>query len=176
MSLLLMLSIHLKEKTIFDFNEPASTEAWRTVNDGVMGGLSASQMIWQEKGTVIFSGDVSLENNGGFASVRTEPQKFGLFRKQGILLRMKGDGQTYKFRIRTDAYFDGAAYSLDFNTRDNEWATIKLPFADFLPTFRGRILKNIEPIESGNIRQLGFLISDKQAGAFALEIDWIKAY
>ena len=171
-----MLSSDPKEITIFDFNRPASTDVWRIVNDGVMGGLSSSQLKWQEDGTAVFSGDVSLDNNGGFASVRTVPQPFDLIKKQGILLRVKGDGKTYKFRIRTDAYFDGVAYSLSFTTRRGEWTTIELPFRDFLPTFRGRVLKNIEPIESEKIHQLGFLIADKQVGHFSMEIDWIKAY
>jgi monofunctional biosynthetic peptidoglycan transglycosylase len=43
-----------------------------------------------------------------------------------------------------------------------------------VPTFRGRELHDVPPIEAGAIRQLGFLIADKQGGPFRLEVDWIK--
>lgn len=173
--LLLMITSH-PEKTLFDFNEPNSVETWRIVNDGVMGGLSSSRMQWQAGGTARYSGHVSLENNGGFASVRTAPQDFGLTVHTGLRLRVRGDGNIYKFRIRTDDNFDGVTYSLDFTAPAGNWQEIELPFADFKPTWRGRTLPNVGPLQPADIRQLGFLISDKQQGEFALEVDWVKAF
>lgn len=49
------------------------------------------------------------------------------------------------------------------------------PYRDFVPTYRGRILRDVPPIDPGVIRQLGFLIADKVEGPFRLEVDWIKA-
>lgn len=164
------------EKVLFDFSNPAEAAPWIIVNDGVMGGISQSRLRLNEDSTATFSGKVSLENNGGFASVRTRPQDYGLEGYAGMVIRVKGDGNTYSFRLRTDANFDGIAYQTKFETAAGEWQEITLPFADFEPTFRGRTLRNVAPLNPKDIRQIGFLISDKQAGGFELVIDWIKAY
>jgi hypothetical protein len=95
---------------------------------------------------------------------------------QKIVLRVKGDGKTYSFRIRTDANFDGVAYACNFSTKKDEWTEHEFAPADFIPTFRGRILQNVTPLTETKIRQIGFLISEKQTGNFSLKIDWIKAF
>jgi len=147
---------------------------WRIINDGVMGGISNSDIQILPEGVGKFKGNVSLENNGGFASTRgilaTLPNK--PYTK--IKLSVKGDGKKYSFRIRTDGQYDGVSYKNDFETKADAWQEITLQLADFKPTWRGRTLTNIPPIEATQIRQIGFLISDKQEGAFSLLIDWIK--
>jgi monofunctional biosynthetic peptidoglycan transglycosylase len=165
-----------KESIIFNFSEQNDYEIWRIVNDGVMGGISQSKMITGDSATAIFQGNVSLENNGGFASVRTEPRSYDLSGYEGIVIRVKGDGKKYQFRIRVDNQFDGVSYRTNFETNQGQWMIIHLPFMDFVPTFRGRILEDEGPLSPQKIQQLGFLIADKQAGDFQLEIDWIKAY
>jgi hypothetical protein len=165
-----------EEKTLFDFNTPGQVQDWLTVNDGVMGGISQSRVMFTSTGTAIFQGDVSLENNGGFASVRTYPIDYQLDDFEGLLLRVNGDGQRYKFRLRTNDYFDGIAYQTDFQTRPDSWLTIRVPFTQFVPVFRGFVVADAPPLDSANIAQMGFMISDKQAGPFQLEVDWIKAY
>ena len=170
------MSVSPTQKTIFDFSDPSSTQSWRIINDGVMGGLSSSTFKWQNGGIAVFGGKVSLENNGGFASVRSAPQDFYLNDKEGVLLRIKGDGKKYKFRIRTDSNFDGVAYSVDFSTTAGIRQELRLPFHVFQPTFRGRVLQNVKPLKSEGIRQFGFLIGDKQAGDFAIEINEIAVF
>jgi len=119
-------------------------------------------------------GNVSLENNGGFASTRGVLATLPNEQYTQIKLRIKGDGKKYSFRIRTDSQYDGVSYKNDFETKVGFWEEITLQLADFKPTWRGRLLTNIPPIEPTQIRQIGFLISDKQEGAFTLLIDWIK--
>jgi len=148
--------------------------AWRIINDGVMGGISTSQMKLLPNGKGQFSGIVSLANNGGFASTRgiLENKPTKSFTK--IKIRVKGDGKKYSFRIRTDENFDGVSYKMDFTTKIAEWEEITLSLPDFIPTWRGRQLQNIPAINATKITQIGFLISDKQAGPFSLLIDWIR--
>ncbi len=160
-------------KVLFDFSN-AESENWRIVNDGVMGGVSKSQ-FQVDSGRAVFSGSVSLENNGGFASTRTFAE-FKLEDYHGVLLRVRGDGKTYQLRLRTDDRMDGMSYRCHFETTVDEWTTIKLPFSEFEPVFRGRVLQNVEPLDPSKIQQLGFLIADKQEGSFRLEIEWIEAY
>ena len=164
-----------EEMTIIDFSDDNHYEIWRIVNDGVMGGVSESEMMAGDSATAIFQGSVSLENNGGFASVRMISREFNFDGYEGIELRINGDGKKYQFRIRVDNRFDGISYRHIFETKSGEWITVRLPFGEFVPTFRGRILDE-DPLSPDQIQQLGFLIADKQEGTFKLEIDWIKAY
>jgi hypothetical protein len=162
-------------KLLVDFSTPESVSRWRMINDGVMGGESQSQMRWNPGGTATFLGTVSLANNGGFASVRTAPRTYDLAAHSGIRLRVRGDGHIYSFRFRTDGNFDGVSWAQSFPTAAGEWEEIDLPFVGFQPVFRGQAVPQAGPLDPASIRQLGFLIAEKQAGAFSLEIDWIGA-
>jgi monofunctional biosynthetic peptidoglycan transglycosylase len=164
------------ENLIFDFRGQDEAARWVRVNDGVMGGLSQSEMRFTAQGTALFEGTLSLENNGGFASVRTIPDDFALGGYTGLAVRVKGDGRRYMLRLRTDRYLDGAAYESGFDTVAETWVTVRVPFRDFVPTFRSRRLRNMPAIDGADVRQIGFMLADKQAGPFRLEIDWIKAY
>jgi peptide-methionine (R)-S-oxide reductase len=165
-----------QEKLLFDFQGQNEAARWVRVNDGVMGGLSQSEMSFTPQGTALFEGDLSLENYGGFASVRTIPGDFGLGGHAGLALRVKGDGRRFKLRLRTDNRLDGPAYESEFETKIDGWVTVEAPFRDFVPTFRGRRLRNAPTLDGAAVRQIGFMLADKQAGPFRLEIDWVKAY
>lgn len=159
---------------LINFRQPEMVQKWNVINDAVMGGVSTSQFTHQAN-KAVFSGVVSLENNGGFASVRSAPESFDLSAFQGIALRVRGDGKTYKFNVRTDDSRDGINYRSAFVTKAGEWITVELPFADFQPSFRGRIVSEALPLDTSNITTLGFLIADRQQGPFQLEIRGISA-
>jgi monofunctional biosynthetic peptidoglycan transglycosylase len=163
------------ETVIFDFNSSSTSGKWTTVNDVVMGGVSSSKFVIIEDGTATFSGTVSPDNNGGFASARASLiNEFKDF--EGAIIRVKGDGNIYSLRFRTDINFDGISYQAKFKTELGEWKEYKIPLSDFKPTFRGKILSDKPKLESKNIKQIGILIADKQFGKFELNIDWIKFY
>ncbi len=159
-----------------DFTEPPDFDLWFSVNDVVMGGMSGGSLVQADDSVALFGGFLSLENNGGFASVRTRPVDWKLDGYTGIRLRVRGDGRRYQFRLRTDDRFDGMAYRHEFGSGDGEWLEIDLPFAEFEASFRGRIVTDAGPVEPSKIRQIGFLIADKQPGEFSLHIDRIEAY
>lgn len=163
------------ERTLFNFSDNKSSTSWVSIDDVVMGGVSNSSFIIKD-GFGIFSGSLSLENNGGFASVRAISINNDLNGYEGLKIRVLGDGNTYKIRLRTDDNFDGVAYQINFETEKNEWIELSFPFEEFVPVFRGRKVNNADSLNPENIKQLGFLISDKQEGDFELKIDWIKAY
>ncbi len=171
-----VMSAENKEFTLFDFTKTEKQKEWRPINDTVMGGVSDSRFVVGKGGIARFSGVVSLENNGGFASVRSSVVLYDLSSYEGIRMRIRGDGKRYKLCIKTDPQFDGVLYQSSFETRKEEWIMVTIPFSSFIPTFRGRILKDVPPVATDQIRTFGFLISEKQAGPFLLEIDWIHAY
>jgi monofunctional biosynthetic peptidoglycan transglycosylase len=165
-----------KEKSIFNFDSPAEVAQWRTIDDVVMGGVSQSVIKAGSQGTCLFTGTVSLENFGGFASASSLPSAYNLGGFMGIAIRVKGDGKRYKFTVKTDTAFSGFTYQAPFNTESDAWIELRFAFKSFVPMFRGSVMDNVEPIDPEKVKSFGLLIADKQKGPFKLEIDWIKAY
>lgn len=162
------------EKMLFDFSGGANPQAWQVVNDEVMGGISRSRFELSQ-GVAVFSGEVSLEHNGGFASVRSQSAEYDLSGCEAFLIRVRGDGRTYKFTARTHPNFDGVLYQANFCPPAGKWTEHRLPLSAFAPTFRGRRLTGVPALNPAKVASVGFLISDKQAGPFRLEVAWIKA-
>lgn len=162
----------LPGELLFDFQP--GTPAWSSVNDSVMGGVSQSASRILEEGALEFSGTMSLENNGGFASVRSPWNPIDLSEYDGILIRVLGDGQVYRLRIRTAATGPEVAYNSLFETRDGEWTTVYIPFETMIPTLRGFRFPAGQ-LDPGSITSLGLMLSDKQPGDFSLQVDWIRA-
>ena len=94
-----------------------------------MGGRPASRAVRTGDSTLVFVGEVSLDNNGELASIRTAPQQHDLAGATGIVLRVRGDGKRYRVNLRTDATFDGIQYQARFITVDDTWQDIRLDFA-----------------------------------------------
>jgi NADH dehydrogenase [ubiquinone] 1 alpha subcomplex assembly factor 1 len=161
---------------LFTFDAPEQSDPWRIINDTVMGGRSSSRMEVTDRGTGVFSGTVSLDNNGGFAHTRSMAAPYDLSAYQGIVVRLRGDGKTYNLTLKLDRAFDGVMYQAGFPTRAREWVEVRLPFTDFVPTYHGDTLSDHPALNPSKIATIGFIIADKQAGSFRLEIDWIGAY
>ena len=173
--LTLTMNADAAEKIIFDFTTSTNSPVWQIVNDDVMGGISTSLFQILTNGGAAFSGVVSLENNGGFASVRSSPVRQNLSRLDAFVVRLRGDGRRYKFTVRTETGFNTPIYQCAFATKRGEWEEHQLPFKEFVPTFRGRVLTDVPPLDPARITSVGFLISDKQDGSFQLEVAWIRA-
>lgn len=146
-------------------------KAWRAVNDGVMGGVSSGRMVNGED-RLRFEGQLSLENNGGFASVRRQVDH-DVSGTTVVRIQVRGDGRKYQFRIRHDGRFDGVSWRTEFPT-NGDWQTLDLPLDEFVPVFRGRRVTGAGPVVASSIRQVGFLLADKQPGHFALDIRSIE--
>ncbi len=157
--------------TTFD-NSPDEPH-WIAVNDGVMGGRSSGAPTVAD-GTLSFKGVLSLENNGGFSSVRSVGRDFDLSGISVVVLRVRGDGRRYQLRLATDARHRGivVSYGAGFDTAAGEWVEVRLPLAQLDPTVRGTSLPG-PPLDASQIREIGFLIADKREGAFALDVDWV---
>jgi monofunctional biosynthetic peptidoglycan transglycosylase len=165
-----------EDKPLFDFNDPQAAACWLAIHDVVMGGASTGGMEATEEGTLLFAGNVSLENNGGFASIRSLPRELNLGAYSGIIIRLRGDGKRYKLNLKTDSSFDGIVYRVHFETNEGEWQALRFPFSEFRASFRGRTVPDAPPLDPARITSVGLLISDKQEGPFRLEMAWIGAY
>jgi monofunctional biosynthetic peptidoglycan transglycosylase len=154
------------EKTIIDFSLTDEQNQWETINDAVMGGISTSGIFMSENNTAVFQGEVSLDH----------PRKFDLNGFQGLEVRVLGDGKAYRLRLRTDDDYEGIAYQAHFSTTPGEWILVRVPFDTFNPVFRGRVVSDAPQLDIDSVRRIGFIVADKQAGPFRLEIRWVKAY
>ncbi|CAN5239272.1 CIA30 family protein [soil metagenome] len=175
---LLLASSHADDRVLADFRAAESGgRDWRIVDDGVMGGLSKGNVSFTEADTMVFQGEVSLENNGGFSSVRSGTVDLDLGDDQSVKLRVKGDGRTYQLRFTTDARYrdDAVAFKAEFPTAAGEWTEVELPLDSFTGSWRGSELPDV-PFDPSKIEGITFLIGDGKAGPFSLEVDWVKAH
>ena len=165
-------------RSITEFEAPENRElSWKITNDGVMGGLSRGQADFSKSGTMIFKGTLSLDNNGGFSTVRSTTVNLDLSENTGLALRVKGDGRTYQLRLATRARYRSreVSFNADFKTQKGEWVEIRVPFDQFEAGWRGRSLTDIE-FDPSQITRLGILLGDKKPGKFRLEVDWLRTY
>ena len=160
-------------RTLFRFNSPQTVSAWRTVNDGVMGGRSQGRFKVNRFKNLEFYGNLSLANNGGFASVRSGRAKLDLKRGDAILLRLRGDGRTYNFNLYAASRSGETTFRKSFPTVAGAWIDVRLPLDQFVATYRGRKLPN-RRLDPASVSRLGIQLGDKKAGPFQLEVEWIK--
>ena len=160
---------------LYRFDTPAAVVPWQAIDDRVMGGVSASHMRHDPAGHGVFAGEVSLENNGGFASVRASVSPPPVGEIDAIELLVRGDGHRYKLNLRTDRGFDGVNYQAAFAPPAGQWATLRLSLDVFQPSWRGRAVPDAPPLRGARIEQVGLMIADRQFGAFALAIGAIWA-
>ena len=169
-------SSNLSEDLVLtEFTRSGPDLGWFVLNDNVMGGRSTGGFDIDDAG-LLFSGSTNTRG-GGFSSIRTAPLKLDLSAYEGIRLRVKGDGRRYTWRLATDARWRGreVGYWADFDTTPGGWRDVDIPFADFLPQFRGYRLDG-PPLDASKIRAMGLMIYDEQDGPFELRLEHVMAY
>lgn len=160
----------MSTSVLFDFNASSDLSAWKVVDDVVMGGRSSGSFELNEEGHGVFSGAVSLENNGGFSSVRCTMEQVAVEGRTTVIIRLKGDGKKYQFRVKDDAE-NRHSYIASFET-SGEWQTIEIELHEMIPSFRGRTL-DLPNFDQPQIEELAFLIGNKKPEKFKLEVDSI---
>ena len=150
-------------------------DQWRIVNDGVMGGSSSSKAVIRDK-SILFSGNVSLENNGGFASLRSQIKDYNFAKFLGIEIRLKGDGKRYSISMKETSYFSGYFYTCSFKTEKDAWTVLQMPFDRFRLYYFGKDINSGRKVPLSKVKEISLLIGDKQEGDFEAEIDYIKMY
>jgi hypothetical protein len=174
---------------VFDFGQSnvAVAEIWGPLDDVVMGGVSQSG-VRQVGTSAVFAGMVSTANSGGFASIRTRnfspPLNFSGY--DGLRLRLRGDGQRYKFMLRMAETWDSVAYCYSFDTRAEDWMTVSIPFHDLIPVFRAKTVAGAPPLDPHRICALQLMLSKFeydgalnpafQPGPFQLELRSVELY
>lgn len=161
----------MSTQVIFDFSKNSDIRDWIIVDDVVMGGRSLGTFDLSEDGYGLFKGSISLENYGGFSSVRYRFNKMDVKDYTRIVLKLKGDGKNYQFRIKdkSDNYY---SYISAFTT-SGDWEEIEVPLSAMFPSFRGRKLDQPN-FSHDTIEEIAFLIGNKKTEKFQLVIDKIE--
>ncbi len=158
---------------LFDFYDPQCLQPWYVLDDGVMGGVSRGTLRANSDAGLIFSGKVSLENNGGFSSIRAQFSPINLSHFTGIQAWLRGDGKRYGFYLKHDT--SPIVFQANFNTTAGEWQNVQIPFAALRPNWYGRRLPT-GSLNLSHLNAMSFIIGDKQAGQFRLDIASVSAY
>lgn len=171
--LILSFSLFMQDQskdTLYNFKTSGSLQNWTVIDDGVMGGLSKGNVKLDKSGNAIYYGNVSTDNNGGFSSLRYQFNLRDVSAYSSVSLRIKGDGKSYQFRIKSKKgnYY---SYVSNFNST-GEWETVVIAFKDFKPQFRGRVL-DMDNFEGETMEEIAFLIGNKVEESFQLEIESI---
>lgn len=154
----------------------AGVAGWRTVLDGVMGGRSTGRVSQPEAGILRFSGELSLENNGGFSQTQTAVPEGSFKDAVGIEARVRGDGRTYQFDVRcSDVRMMAGSFQTKFETVAGEWVTVRMPFEQFRLFSFGRPVSNAPRLTPARVESIGVTLADKKPGAFQLDIDFVRA-
>lgn len=157
--------------TLFNFTADSDISNWKIVDDVVMGGRSDGNFKINKEGYGEYTGEISLKNNGGFSSLRYYFEPINTERYSKFVIRVKGDGKPYQFRVknkRSNRY----SYIFEFETT-NDWQTIEIPFSQMYASFRGRVL-DIPNFNGDEMEEIAFLIGNKKEERFKLLIDTIS--
>lgn len=168
--IIMSMPSELEPLTLFDFSTSSDLSNWRVIDDGVMGGLSEGNFSLNQDGHGHYTGDVSLDNNGGFSSLRLLTNEINVNDFTKICIVLKGDGKDYQVRLKSSRY-DRHSYTASISTT-GAWQTIEIMMSDMAPTFRGRRLDIPNyPVEL--LSEFAILIGNKKAERFDLLIDKI---
>ncbi len=156
----------------------ASTQpapVWQALHDQVMGGRSQGTAQphdagGEEPAHVLFSGQISRDNGGGFASFRLRlPQAAQMGTAQTAWLRLRGDGGPFKLCLHRQSDWDGVQWQADFQAPDT-WTTLALPLAMFEPRRRGRPMSERPLAGSDSLLQIGLMTVRPEPGPFWLAV------
>ena len=164
-----------KQTRLTDFEDAAAAGRWKTVNDGVMGGKSKGGMSVKD-GVMTFAGSINTDG-GGFSSVRMKVEPGTLADANRLLLRVKGDGRTYRLTVEDDRGDPERRpnFGKDMEAGPaGEWRTVSVALADMKPTFHGEPV-DAKPLQKDRIVEVGIILSDGRDGPFTLDVDWIDA-
>jgi NADH dehydrogenase [ubiquinone] 1 alpha subcomplex assembly factor 1 len=167
----ILFTLIVQSMVLFNFTTDSDISNWRILDDGVMGGLSDGNFKINTEGHGEYYGDVSLENNGGFSSLRYYFETKSTKEYSKFKLRIKGDGKSYQFRVKDNRY-NRYSFIYEFETT-GEWQTVSIPFSEMYASFRGYRV-DIPNFKGNQMEEIAFLIGNKKEESFKILIDSIS--
>ena len=157
---------------MIDLTQPSEYQNWQSTNDNVMGGVSQGQMNFDGQSS-LFSGELSLANNGGFSSIN-RPIESMPAEVDRVELTFIGDGRLYQMRLATWKNGNRITYKHEFSTVKGQQQKKVFDLNNFQAVFRGRLIYDAPELAARDIKQVGVLIADKQPGPFSINLIQIQ--
>ncbi|MEM1095477.1 MAG: CIA30 family protein [Bacteroidota bacterium] len=162
------------EILLIDFGSEKDGTDWYIVNDGVMGGLSQGNANLQDD-ALYFAGRVSLENNGGFSSVRSPNGTVDLSGATEMTVRYKTNSYQSALNFSVSDRFWIPNYRVPLPATNGEWTVINVALSDVNQYRVGTPTgQRLTPDAQEDIIRIGFITDEKRAGPFELTVDYIR--
>ena len=152
------------------------TEPWRPLNDGVMGGVSEGEVEMHDS-SITWQGQTRLENNGGFASLRSPWGQHNLSDLDRIVVKCRGTGGPFKLTMETSQRW-WMPYAYASFEPSTEWQEVIIEASD-LKWSQAQMgdLTSVRPSRDlGEVLRLGLMKYDGTAQPFNLEIQSISLH
>jgi len=180
--LILLLALTLptapREALVLEFgNKPGKISDWVLISDNIMGGVSRSRVEYTDN-SVQLSGVISLDNYGGFASLKTRFSKVDLSGYKGVRIRFRSTDQRFAFTLEDSQNWTRPNYKNEFRAqKDGTWETATIYFKDFKETVIGEPTgRKMDPSVLKNVVRMGIITTQKKEGAFSLEIERMEFF
>jgi len=171
-----IVSLFLMRSTQYDidFGTSCANCDWFVVLDGVMGGLSEAT-ITETSESIIFKGQISLENNGGFASYRSPYGSYDLSWCKKVTIRYRSTGQDFGLTLHKYRKFWLPNYKVNLPITKGEWKTITMNLSDFGIYRLGKEIGGHPDVDDlSKIIRFGLISNTKKATSFEIEVDMIR--
>lgn len=175
LTLFIFLAIMLNTPTYrIDFGDNKDGQNWRIINDGVMGGLSQGEGALTEE-SVLFKGKVSLANNGGFSSLKSPFQRTDLSAFSRVKVRYRSTGYKVALTLETSETWFRPYFKLMLDEPKTDWQTVEYDLSEFEQYQVGRKTDyKLQKTDLEQVLRIGFITSEKRAGDFEIEVDYIE--
>lgn len=171
---IIILPLSMKKTSKIDFGKQKDGRNWSVVNDGVMGGLSQGNAELTDN-SILFKGRVSLDNNGGFSSLRSSFSRKQLLNYKQVTLRYRSKGISLAMTLSVSRRWYVPNYKTSLSSTNGEWKTITLPLKDFRKHYIGRPMnETIDEDALDEVIRFGFITDEKKYGDFEFEIDYME--
>ena len=162
-------------KTLLEHTEGETDNPWRTVTDGVLGGLSDGGSVLQD-GALTFSG-ITNTNGGGFSSIRMRVAPGLMTGAERLKVHMKRDARTYSMTLRTNvtSYRRRIAFRAPITGAGvGEWSDGELSFDTLKASIWGRPVPDAV-FDPSEVVEIGLIIYDGKDGPFEMQLKRIEA-
>jgi hypothetical protein len=163
------------QSSIIDFgNSAGKNQEWILLSDNIMGGVTKSKIEYTTN-SVLLSGNISLDNYGGFSSIKTKYKSVDLSKYNGIKIKFKSTNQKFAFTLEDNQDWTQPNYKREFSSKkDDTWEEVIIYFKDFQEIVIGEPTGNMMKSKSlKNIVRMGIMTYEKKEGPFSLEVDYV---
>ncbi|MEM6361858.1 MAG: CIA30 family protein [Bacteroidota bacterium] len=171
---ILMLSVGLlSEGHKVSFKKSTDISDWKITNDGVMGGLSKGAIKTTDSG-ILFFGEVSLKNFGGFTSYKSAFKEYDLSQYKKVEIKYRSTGSDMAMQLETSKQFFSPYFKVNLPV-SKDWIVRSIDLTKFNQYQMGESTgSKIQGRDLKRVVRIGFITNEKKEGPFQFEVEFIR--